>query len=119
MMLMNRRPAAQLCVDSDPAGWVEVQRQRKPIAEQWPAWPYVNRAHASATFRPALQVIWLTRRSRLCTELSPGPRGGAHLRPADVEAAFPEVHPTTNAMSNIPNMSASRFLPVAALPGFL
>jgi len=36
-MLMSRRPAAQLCVDSDPGGWVDVQRQRKPIAEQSPA----------------------------------------------------------------------------------
>jgi hypothetical protein len=36
-MLMNRRPAAQLCADSNPGGWVDVQRQRKPIAEQSPA----------------------------------------------------------------------------------
>jgi hypothetical protein len=35
-MLMNRRPAAQLCVDSDPGGWVDVQRHRKPIDEQSP-----------------------------------------------------------------------------------
>jgi glycogen debranching enzyme len=36
-MLMNRGPAAQLWVDSDPDGWVDVQRHRKPIAEQSPA----------------------------------------------------------------------------------
>lgn len=118
-MLTNRRPAAQLWVDSDPDEWVDVQRQRKPIAEQTPARPYVNRAHSRATFRPALQVICLTPRSRLCTELSPGPRGGTHLRPTDVEAALPDAHPTTTATSSDPRMTASPLVAVAALPGSL
>lgn len=78
-MVIDIRPDSQRCADSDPEGFVEVQRQREPSAVQIPERPYVNRVHASATRRPTLQLMFSTRRFLLCTDLSPGPRGGAHL----------------------------------------
>src|SRR5439155_16725245 len=44
-----------------------------------------------ASLRPALQLMFLTRRFLLCTELSPGPRGGAHVWAAD-EITIDHLH---------------------------
>jgi hypothetical protein len=52
-------------------------------------------------------------------ELSPRPRGGAHARSAEVESALPEAHPTKNATSNDPNVTASRSVAVEVLRGSL
>jgi hypothetical protein len=96
---MDFCPATQRWADSDPGGSVDVQLQRPPIAEQIPERPYVNRIHASATFRPMLQLMLPTRRLLLCTALSPGPRGGAHNRIADVDPVVSEAQPTANNRS--------------------
>jgi len=39
MMLIDRRPATQRCADSEPGGFVDVQRQRELAATHTPERP--------------------------------------------------------------------------------
>jgi hypothetical protein len=112
-MLIDRRRDTQRCADSDPGGLVDVHRQRSPTAEHDPARPYVNRLHARATFRPARQLMFVTRSLVLCTAVSPGPLGGTQVRPTEDCPAVPEPQAPANPSSV--NATTTRYLRMCIL----
>jgi hypothetical protein len=73
----------------------------------------VNRLHARATFRPARQLMFVTRSLVLCTAVSPGPFGGTQVRPTEDCPAVPEPQAPANPSSV--NATTTRYLRMCIL----
>jgi hypothetical protein len=80
----------------------------------------VKRRHEadSATLRPTRQLMFLTRRFLLCTAVSPGPRGGAHLWTAAVDPAVPEPQATATPTNASDTMTEHRRARIVSFPLF-